>query len=261
MITRIWHGRTNPQNSEGYLQFLLTKGTDEYLETSGNLSVKVWERKKPEYTDFWTVTEWNDPEAIKLFAGNDYEKAKYYPEDEGILLEFEENVDHYQCHDVSNTKVREYQRQLLQLYYGGSWQAESYVKKLKNVTDEDAFRVPLAGVHCIAEVVWHVIYWRMSCIQWIEGNKTYKEETVAALNFLSISELQQKGWEKLKSELAQTQATLIERLNPKRDEFLKEEYLPNYTFDYLLEGQVHHDVYHLGQIGLLMKIISLTPGK
>ena len=35
-------------------------------------------------------------EAIKKFAGDDYEKARYYPEDEKYLLEFEERVDHYE---------------------------------------------------------------------------------------------------------------------------------------------------------------------
>ncbi|MEJ7679765.1 MAG: hypothetical protein WKG06_18300 [Segetibacter sp.] len=35
-------------------------------------------------------------ESIKKFAGNDYEKARYYPEDEKYLLEFEENVTHWE---------------------------------------------------------------------------------------------------------------------------------------------------------------------
>lgn len=35
-------------------------------------------------------------EAIKKFAGEDYEKARYYPEDKDYLLEFEEKVAHYE---------------------------------------------------------------------------------------------------------------------------------------------------------------------
>ena len=33
-------------------------------------------------------------ESIKQFAGDDYEKAKYYPEDKKYLLEFEDSVIH-----------------------------------------------------------------------------------------------------------------------------------------------------------------------
>lgn len=35
-------------------------------------------------------------EVIKNFAGEDFEKAKYYPEDKKYLLEFEEKVIHYE---------------------------------------------------------------------------------------------------------------------------------------------------------------------
>jgi heme-degrading monooxygenase HmoA len=101
MITRTWHGRTSLKNADYYLQFLLHEGTKEYLQTTGNLSVKVWERKEEDCCHFWTVTEWTDIEAVKGFAGEDYEKAVYYPEDNGILLEFEENVNHYETYFVS----------------------------------------------------------------------------------------------------------------------------------------------------------------
>ncbi|HMH22231.1 MAG TPA: hypothetical protein VK563_10655 [Puia sp.] len=94
MITRIWHGRTSLEKAGGYLEFLLHAGTQEYLQTEGNLSVKVWERKEVDCCHFWTVTEWVDIEAVKRFAGEDFEKAVYYPEDDGVLLEMEETVIH-----------------------------------------------------------------------------------------------------------------------------------------------------------------------
>ncbi|MDB5136700.1 MAG: antibiotic biosynthesis monooxygenase [Mucilaginibacter sp.] len=101
MITRVWHGRTSLDRADHYLQFLLHEGTKEYLQTKGNLSVKVWQRKEEDCCHFWTVTEWAGISAIKNFAGDDYEKAKYYPQDQGVLLEFEEKVSHYETYSVS----------------------------------------------------------------------------------------------------------------------------------------------------------------
>jgi len=101
MITRIWHGRTSKENADRYLQFLKTDGTREYRQTPGNISVKIWRRIESDCSHFYTVTEWENIEAIKRFAGPDYEKAVYYPEDDGILLEFEETVKHYETFDVS----------------------------------------------------------------------------------------------------------------------------------------------------------------
>jgi heme-degrading monooxygenase HmoA len=100
MITRIWHGRTRITDADAYLKFLLTEGTREYREIPGNLSVRVWRSKETDFCHFWTVTEWDDFESIKRFAGEDFEKAKYYPFDEGMLLEFEEYVQHYESFAV-----------------------------------------------------------------------------------------------------------------------------------------------------------------
>jgi len=101
MITRVWHGRTSVENADKYLDFLLNDGTKEYRETPGNISIKVWKQMAADCCHFHTVTEWEDIAAIKAFAGEDCERAVYYPEDDGILLEFEEKVQHYESHDVS----------------------------------------------------------------------------------------------------------------------------------------------------------------
>ena len=94
MITRIWHGRTSVENADGYLQFLLNNGTREYQSSSGNISVKVLQSLDKECCHFWTITEWTDIDAIKKFAGENPIRAVYYPEDEGVLLEFEDSVVH-----------------------------------------------------------------------------------------------------------------------------------------------------------------------
>jgi heme-degrading monooxygenase HmoA len=61
----------------------------------GNISVHILERSEGNITHFITLTFWENLEAIKGFAGEDVEVAKYYPEDEDFLLEFEPNVVHY----------------------------------------------------------------------------------------------------------------------------------------------------------------------
>lgn len=101
MITRVWHGRTSKEKARAYQHFLETRGTSDYRKTPGNISIKIWTRDEDTCCHFWTVTEWNDLESIKGFAGEDFWKAKYYPDDQGVLLEFEERVEHYQSYDVS----------------------------------------------------------------------------------------------------------------------------------------------------------------
>jgi len=42
------------------------------------------------------LTLWESWDAIKAFAGADYEKAVYYPEDEKFLLTLDPQVMHYE---------------------------------------------------------------------------------------------------------------------------------------------------------------------
>jgi heme-degrading monooxygenase HmoA len=98
VITRMWHGMTKIEHTDEYLNFLETSGISDYKKTEGNLSIEVWRRKENDVCHFWTVTKWNSIENIKKFAGEDYEKARYYPEDKKYLLEFEVKVIHYETY-------------------------------------------------------------------------------------------------------------------------------------------------------------------
>lgn len=94
VITRIWHGITKAECADKYLEYVIKTGIEDYKKTEGNLSVKILRRIEKDICHFWTVSEWDSFENIKKFAGEDYEKARYYAEDEKYLLEFEPNVMH-----------------------------------------------------------------------------------------------------------------------------------------------------------------------
>ena len=54
------------------------------------------ERREGEVTHFITLTFWESLGAIRAFAGDELERAKYYPEDPSFLLEMPPYVDHYE---------------------------------------------------------------------------------------------------------------------------------------------------------------------
>jgi heme-degrading monooxygenase HmoA len=82
VITRMWwYGRTKIEYADEYLNFLKTIGIRDYQSTPGNLIIEVWRKKDKNICHFWTVTKWNSIYSIKNFAEEDYEKARYYPED------------------------------------------------------------------------------------------------------------------------------------------------------------------------------------
>lgn len=93
-ITRVWHGATKAEYADEYLQYVIDTGIADYKNTPGNQGVEILRRIDGDLCHFWTVTKWDSYESIKKFAGEEFEKARYYPEDEKYLLEFEPNVIH-----------------------------------------------------------------------------------------------------------------------------------------------------------------------
>ena len=105
--------------------------------------------------------------------------------------------------------------------------------------------------------MWHSLYWRTVLIKRMEGNYGYRDETVDKYNFLSIETLKQKGWNHLWNEWKKSQEQIIQYLREKTDHHLEEKGSGKDNLEYIVEGIVQHDIYHLGQIGLIEKIMSL----
>lgn len=97
MISRLWHGRVPTAKAAAYREFLKARAIPDYQSVAGNLGVYILERAEGAVTHFLTFSLWQSMEAIRGFAGEEPEVAKYYPEDQDFLLEFEPNVVH---HDV-----------------------------------------------------------------------------------------------------------------------------------------------------------------
>jgi heme-degrading monooxygenase HmoA len=96
MIARTWHGRVPAAKADEYHRYLLRTGVADYADTPGNRGVYVLRRVEGEIARFFLITHWDSVEAIQRFAGEDYERARYYPEDDDFLLEREPFVTHYE---------------------------------------------------------------------------------------------------------------------------------------------------------------------
>jgi heme-degrading monooxygenase HmoA len=95
MIARLWHGVTEASKADEYLVYLRKTGIPDYAATPGNKGVTVLLRKENEHAHFLLISYWESYDAIRRFAGDDIERARYYPEDTQWLLEQEPYVVHY----------------------------------------------------------------------------------------------------------------------------------------------------------------------
>ncbi len=96
MIARTWHGRVPAAKADAYRAFLDRSGLSEYRATPGFRGIVVLRRTEADVTHFVLTTFWDSWDAIRRFAGDDPERAKYYPEDDDFLLEKEPTVIHHE---------------------------------------------------------------------------------------------------------------------------------------------------------------------
>jgi len=95
-IMRLWHGKVALKKADEYEKFMISKAAPDYSSADG--LQKLYFQRKNEVTiaHFLLVTIWDSLEAVKNFAGDNPEIAKYYPEDDDFLLEKEKHVSLYQ---------------------------------------------------------------------------------------------------------------------------------------------------------------------
>lgn len=84
--------------SDAYLEFLEARAVPEYESVEGCIDARILRREEGDVVHFQTLTFWESKDAIREFTGTNIARAKYYPEDDDFLLEFELTVEHYEVY-------------------------------------------------------------------------------------------------------------------------------------------------------------------
>lgn len=75
MIARVWHGVTPSYKGDQYLEYLNKTGIPDYRATEGSQGVYVLRRIEANRAHFLLLTLWDSLDAIKRFAGPDFEES------------------------------------------------------------------------------------------------------------------------------------------------------------------------------------------
>jgi heme-degrading monooxygenase HmoA len=96
VIARIWTGAVRKEDGDSYAQYMRETAIAPYARTPGNRGVWMLRRDVDDRTELVMFTLWDSLEAVKRFAGEDYETAVFYPEDERFLIERDLRATHYE---------------------------------------------------------------------------------------------------------------------------------------------------------------------
>lgn len=96
MIARTWSGRTPRDKADAYEKVVIETGIKGIDATPGSRGSWLLRRDDGDEVEFLLVSLWDSFASIEEFAGADYHKARYYPEDDDFLLDRVEHVTHYE---------------------------------------------------------------------------------------------------------------------------------------------------------------------
>ncbi len=161
-----------------------------------------------------------------------------------------------------NSVIQSTIQQLQDIQSGKPWVGSSYASMLTKINERNAFIRPHRDLLSVAEILSHLTLWRQECVLKIntgQGSKTTDSEE----NWLSNEQLQPMGWQHVLIEYDKTLTDLVGLLNNKNDDFLDETYFDTdfnavYPYRFVIEGMLHHDLYHLGQLGIVIKFLKAT---
>ncbi len=161
-----------------------------------------------------------------------------------------------------NVKIQNLIDQLNAIQTGKNWIGSSYKTKLSSIDESFVFTRPLKDLHSIAELISHMTLWRKEAILKVKTGSGSKTDDCEE-NWLGNEVLKEKGWQSIKSEYDNSLKELIQLLRSKDDSFLDQLYYDtdfkgDYEYSFVLNGMLHHDLYHLGQIGIIIKYLKLN---
>jgi heme-degrading monooxygenase HmoA len=98
MISRVWHGWTTPANADAYEALLKNEifiGIQN-RQIAGFREIQLFRRSLDTEVEFVTVMWFDSLEAVRVFAGEDYEVAVVPTKARTLLSRFDARSQHYE---------------------------------------------------------------------------------------------------------------------------------------------------------------------
>jgi uncharacterized damage-inducible protein DinB len=130
------------------------------------------------------------------------------------------------------------------------------MKLLHDVDDSIVYKNPNENSHSLIELLYHMNTWAAFTLNRMEKSTKENSADFEKLDWRKIDP-SEHTWEKGIAQFKVTHDLIIELLETKDDEFLSEKVDERkYDFGSLLQGIIHHDIYHIGQIAYVKKLLS-----
>ncbi|RPJ32930.1 MAG: antibiotic biosynthesis monooxygenase [Deltaproteobacteria bacterium] len=105
MIARVWRGWTKPEGADAYEKLLREVVYPGLQKINGYRGGYIFRQNIAEETEFVTVNLFESLEAVKAFAGPDYDTPVFEPEARSLLSKVEPTARHYEVKHAPPVKM------------------------------------------------------------------------------------------------------------------------------------------------------------
>lgn len=151
------------------------------------------------------------------------------------------------------------QQELETVLSGQPWYGDAIYKILDRVTFDSAYEKPSPAAHNVAEIILHMLSWTEEVMDRLNGMTASVPSSGDWPDPGAPDELKWKQWiGDLKLANINLIRTIQELPEEQWDEKIDDqrEYEPVTTHAELVNGFIQHQIYHAGQIAILVKIIN-----
>ena len=155
-----------------------------------------------------------------------------------------------------NREILLLEEQIKDAWEGEPWFGRSITELLSEIDESIAFRKP-AGQHSIVELLWHMITWKSFTLNRLREDDTKSLNYFEQIDWRPLDHSDPSRWQEGLKEFRRVHNELITVLQQQKDERLSQ-MVPgkSYNFRKLLYGIIEHDIYHIGQIAYLKKMLE-----
>ena len=151
-------------------------------------------------------------------------------------------------------EINSYISEFETIYNGEPWYGKSLMAIINSADPNDVFKKQKKDSHSAYEITYHLYAWRNLLAKRLRGDNASIEVNSKEDWAPLPKEQTASTWKELIKKLGQNQLELIESLTKLNDEDLDKDLAnTSNSLRTFLNGQIQHDIFHIGQVALAIK--------
>jgi len=147
-------------------------------------------------------------------------------------------------------------KRMEEVFSGDPWYGKSVMSIIESIDPEKVYIKPAGHPHSMIDLLYHMLNWEQFTLRQLLDGININAEIFQALDWRDTS-AELYSWENGVAELKSIHHDIVSFLRKADDDLLKQQvFYRDYQMQYLLDGLIDHNIYHIGQLAYVAKLLG-----